>query len=162
MVLRRRNLKWTPRVMDLRPTEVSPRCQELPSARVVFLILAPLGLLSAAAVLFRFDPSQFGFYPLCWFHRTTGLWCPGCGSLRSLHQLLHGNLAVALRYNALLVFSLPLLAWLGCRMALARIGKKPSVPISVQPAWLWTAAGVLIAFGILRNLPAAHLAWLVP
>ena len=59
----------------------------------------------AAGVLFCFDPNRYPFYPLCFFHRATGLLCPGCGSLRALHQLLHGNLATAFHFNALLVSS---------------------------------------------------------
>jgi ABC-type amino acid transport system permease subunit len=40
----------------------------------------------------------------------TGLKCPGCGSQRAIHSLLHFDFVQAFRYNALLVLSLPLLA----------------------------------------------------
>jgi ABC-type spermidine/putrescine transport system permease subunit II len=50
---------------------------------------------------------QSPFYPPCLFKKLTGLNCPGCGSSRALHQLMHGNLLPALDYNILVVIFLP-------------------------------------------------------
>ncbi|MCX6913024.1 MAG: DUF2752 domain-containing protein, partial [Verrucomicrobia bacterium] len=72
------------------------------------LLAAAVGL-----VLFCFDPRQYHFYPICFFHKATGLLCPGCGALRATHQLLHGHLAAAFRFNPMLVASLPFLLWFG-------------------------------------------------
>ncbi len=129
-------------------------------------LLLPLALLAiaglgAAAVLFQFDPSHSAFYPTCQFHRLTGLECPGCGSLRAMHQLLHGRLAAAFHFNALLVVSLPLLAWWGTRAALGVWNGRP-LPQGIRPVWLWGALAVVVAFGVLRNLPLTQLAWLSP
>ena len=43
-------------------------------------------------------------FPKCLFFSLTGLQCPGCGSQRALHSLLHLDLVAALRYNAYMVF----------------------------------------------------------
>ena len=71
-------------------------------------------LLGAAAVLaaalFFLDPATHGFYPPCLFKTIFGLPCPGCGSLRALHQLLHGNLEAAWTLNKPVVVGLPLAA----------------------------------------------------
>jgi hypothetical protein len=107
--------------------------------------------LAAAAVLFFFDPSQMSFYPGCPFHRLTGLDCPGCGSTRAMHALLHGRLAVALHFNAMLILSLPLFAWLGLRAIWSGIKGRP--PVAFQPFWVWLYLAAWVAFGILRNLP---------
>lgn len=64
----------------------------------------------AAAVYFALDPAAHGWMPKCLFHTLTGYECPGCGSQRMLHALLHGDLAGAWRFNAFLLCSLPLLA----------------------------------------------------
>ena len=54
------------------------------------------------------------WYPPCPFHLATGLFCPGCGSGRAVHALVHGEWARALGLNPLLVLLLPFgLAWLG-------------------------------------------------
>lgn len=112
-----------------------------------------VGLLAIATslVLFFFDPERSGFYPLCLFHRTTGLLCPGCGGLRAAHQLLHGHVLAAFRFNALLVLSLPFAAALGLRLLLRRLrGQRFS--FDIRPAWVWAGLIVLAAFGVARNL----------
>jgi hypothetical protein len=94
------------------------------------------------------------------FHRTTGLLCPGCGSLRALHQLLHGHLAAAFRFNGLLVISLPFVAWFLGRFTLSKI-KHQRMP-SVKPAGLWAGLLILVVFGLLRNLPLTGVPWMTP
>jgi hypothetical protein len=124
-------------------------------------ILGVCAALVAAAVLFTFDPAQYGFYPVCAFHRTTGLLCPGCGASRAAHQLLHGDLIAAMHFNAFFVCSLPLLGWLAVRFAVLKLRNQPAT-INIQPVWLWSILVLLIVFGIARNLPFAHAAWLAP
>lgn len=112
---------------------------------------AALAVIAAMVVLFIFDPSRVPIYPVCWFHRLTGLNCPGCGCLRAMHQLLHGNIQAALHLNAMLVLSVPLSAWLGFRLLQKRIQSSPE-PV-LRPAWLWVYVGMWLVFGILRDLP---------
>ena len=119
-------------------------------APALILLLASVG----ALVLFCFEPGRSRIYPICLFHAATGLWCPGCGALRAMHQLLHGHLVAALRFNALFVFLLPFLLWLESRSLVTGFAGKPINP-SVRPAWLWLALGVILVFGVLRNLPFA-------
>jgi hypothetical protein len=106
----------------------------------------------AAAVVFMFDPTRFGIFPPCQLHKLTGLWCPGCGSTRALHQLLHGNLMTAFRFNPLAILLLPLVAYLAVRRQRAVI----------KPIWIWTLLGVVVAFGVLRNIPAYPFTLLMP
>ncbi len=99
-------------------------------------------LLAAAVVLYGFEPGVAWIFPPCPLHSLTGLHCPGCGSLRALHQLLHGHVGRAFGLNPILVISLPVLAFLRLRPALV-----------YRPWFAWTCFGVLLAFGVLRNLP---------
>lgn len=109
-----------------------------------------------AAVLFVYDPARGGYYPVCYFHRWTGLLCPGCGGLRAAHQILHWNWGAAWRLNPLLVCGLPLGAAAGAYRLWARM-RHPERSMKLRPGWLWGALFVIVAFGILRNLPvAAH------
>ncbi|MFV8839271.1 DUF2752 domain-containing protein [Salinimicrobium soli] len=64
-------------------------------------------LLGLAAVYWTFDPAGSGFFPPCPFHSLTGLLCPGCGSQRAVHHLLHLELMPAWNQNPLLVVSIP-------------------------------------------------------
>ena len=58
--------------------------------------------IKAAAILFiaavciltiyLFNPGVYTYYPTCYLYLLTGKLCPGCGGMRGMHQLLHGNL----------------------------------------------------------------------
>ena len=66
--------------------------------------LLTAGLVAAAAgvaMLAVFDPATSGVFPPCPVRYLTGWYCPGCGSLRAVHQLLHGNLRAAWAMNPL-------------------------------------------------------------
>lgn len=138
--------------------ELPPRIKPMrPSARPL-AALSVLGF-AAAAVLFFFDPAEFHFYPVCWFHRITGWQCPGCGGLRAMHQLSHGHLLEALRLNALAVAAIPFAAAYAWRRFLAH-GKTGAWPPRRTNLVIWSVAAVLLIFGIVRNLPFFQ--WMPP
>ena len=64
-------------------------------------------LLAATGVYFTYSPTHNGWFPKCPFLSLTGLKCPGCGSQRAIHSLLHFRMGDAFGYNALLVMSIP-------------------------------------------------------
>lgn len=126
-------------------------------------ILWIAGLLGSGVVLlllFLFKPGEVPIYPVCMFHQLTGLDCPGCGSLRAMHQLLHGNLGEALRYNAFLILSLPLFAWVIFRLVKEQLTGGPA--LSWRPLWLWVYVTAWLMFGVLRNFPTSIFATLSP
>ena len=69
---------------------------------VVGIVVILLGII----VYYKLDPSKILLFPKCPFYLLTGLKCPGCGTQRALHQLLHLHLDDACRYNALMVASI--------------------------------------------------------
>jgi hypothetical protein len=125
----------------------------------MLLVGAGAGLVALVLVLFWFDPSQYGFYPTCLFHKTTGLLCPACGSLRALHQLLHGHLAAAFHFNPVLVLSLPLCAWFMGVYTVRKFRDQP-MNLAVPAKWIWLLAAIVLAFSIWRNLPGSPFAML--
>lgn len=108
--------------------------------------------LAGALVLFLFDPVGHGFYPSCLFKQTTGYDCSGCGGLRSVHQLLHGNVWSAFQLNAMVVIALPITAMLLIRSRLIR-RRTTCQATSVSLVWVWVAVALVILFGVVRNLP---------
>lgn len=110
--------------------------------------------LVGTAILFWFDPSQHGFYPRCIFHQVTGYLCPGCGALRAMHQLLHGNLAAAWHFNPLLIASLPLFAVYGLVVFWRKHLRRPAPEFRL--AWIWTGVAIILIFGVARNLPLGN------
>ena len=112
-----------------------------------------LAAVASLTLLFFFDPAQHSFYPICPFHKLTGLSCPGCGCLRAVHQLTHGNLTAAFRLNQVLVLALPFLAWALARQIGRELTGKTLPPVSIRPSWGWLLLEMAVAFTILRNLP---------
>jgi hypothetical protein len=151
--------------MNSASLNVPPRLPGLRSSQPALLIVG-FALAAGLGILFLFDPARHAFYPRCQFHAMTGLYCPGCGSLRALHQLLHGHIGAALRFNALLVMALPVaMGILVSRVLRMWAGKNSNarqltgaaadgdVRAPVVPIWVWVGFGSLIVFGIVRNLP---------
>ncbi|MDE6090873.1 MAG: DUF2752 domain-containing protein [Duncaniella sp.] len=81
------------------------------SNRQLLLIIAVIIAAGLLALYFFAEPSS-GLYPRCAFKMLTGLSCPGCGSQRAVHALLHGDLGSAFAYNALFIIEIPLIGLL--------------------------------------------------
>lgn len=79
----------------------------------VALIIMAFAAAVIVAFYFVFDPEQFRWMPQCIFLRLTGYQCPGCGSQRMLHALLHDDLAAAWHANAYLLVMLPVIIFMG-------------------------------------------------
>ena len=107
---------------------------------------------AAAAILFVIDPASSNLYPSCPFNALTGLYCPGCGTLRASHELLHLNPAAALRLNPVAVVSLPFLAYAFVSHAMLGIRGRELPGVFVPPRWIWTLLGTVLAFWVLRNI----------
>jgi hypothetical protein len=128
-----------------------------------FLLVAVTGVTAGccALLLYFFEPGRSSFYPICFFHQATGLLCPGCGSLRAMHQLLHGHFLAALRDNLLLVSSLPMLGAFGLRYAWLRSHARP-IHFNIQQMWIWMGVALFVVFAVLRNVPSEQFAWMRP
>ncbi len=134
-----------------------------PSGVATWPIYAILALLLlAVAVIWLVDPRQLPL-PACWFHKMTGLYCPGCGATRATHDLLHGNLVSALRHNALWTLGLPLALYAAASEMLLLLGRRPLWGNPSRRTWLiCTVACVAMAFFLLRNVPLWPFSVLVP
>lgn len=110
-------------------------------------------LLSLAALLALAwkSPQAWGIPP-CPFYYFTGLFCPGCGTLRATHSLLQGDLAGALGFNPLLVLFLPYMGFFWLSQMAAAVTAKTWSP-SASPRWGWAAFALIVSFWVLRNLP---------
>lgn len=114
-----------------------------------------------AWLLRTFDPNAVGsLFPPCIFLRLTGLYCPGCGITRMLHALVHGDVARAAEMNVMVLAMLPLLALLLANEAASRRMLAPVLARPLYSARLWLV--VVVAFGVLRNLPWAPFDALAP
>lgn len=102
---------------------------------------------AGAWVLYHYPPATSTFYPQCVFHQVTGLDCPGCGTTRALHALLHGRIGEAFRLNAML-FPLMLVGVFSAPSFLR--GRTPA--FVMNPWFAWGSFVVIVAWWIGRNL----------
>ena len=111
------------------------------------LSLSAIGA-AGAWVLYHYAPTAHRFYPPCVFRELTGLECPGCGTTRALHHLLHGRIEEAFRLNPML-FLLMAVALFALPSILR--GRQPR--FLMEPWFAWTAFFVLAGYWIVRNTP---------
>lgn len=126
-------------------------------------LLLPAALTAAsgcvATYVYLADPNQpSSLYPPCPFLALTGLWCPGCGSARTIHALLHLDLGTAFARNPFAVFALVYVGWSFLTWTYRRV---TGAEQRLAPAWILQVVLVsIVAFWILRNLPGFE--WLSP
>ncbi|WP_298460020.1 DUF2752 domain-containing protein [uncultured Cellulomonas sp.] len=112
----------------------------------------------AVAYLAVTDPYRPGGHLGCPVLALTGLYCAGCGGQRAVHDLAHGDLAGAWGMNPLVVLGAPLAVaawalwlrrrWLGAGRPAARAPDSAAAPTA------WVLLAVVVAFTVLRNVPA--------
>ncbi len=115
----------------------------------------------ACALLYVADPADGG-YPVCPFRAATGLFCPGCGTLRALARLLHLDPAGAVAYNPLAIAALPVMAYAVAWSASVAIRGRGIAKVFVPARWVWALFAVVVAFWLLRNVPVAPFDALAP
>lgn len=130
-----------------------------PAGRVSVPVLTAVVAVAGAAYIAAVDPNQPGHYPPCPFLYVTGQYCPGCGSLRAIHALTHGDVVEALSRNPLAVVFVPYLIWTWASwLYRTATGRQRG---DLAPPWtIWTLLVIVIAFWVLRNLPG--FSWLAP
>jgi hypothetical protein len=120
--------------------------------RITVLLIWSMLLLGAAYV-FWFEPGRTGFFPKCPFRFFTGLTCPGCGSTRALHQILHGNIEAAFMLNPLFVIALPFLFYALLRHTSYSLQQKTPPGNTLPASLIYLIFVVVASFWIFRNTP---------
>lgn len=119
------------------------------------LVVAASTTLMCAAILAGDPTTPNGPLPVCPTKALLGIDCPGCGSLRMVYSLLHGNLLAAARFNALGLAAVALLAWAYFSWTYGRlVGRR----IRSWQHRRWAAAvtlSLVLAWFVVRNIPFA-------
>ena len=110
-----------------------------------------VSVIAGIAIYSTFDPSTVRFFPRCTFLTLTGLKCPGCGTQRAIHALLHGNFLEAVRFNAMMVASVPLLALYGYAEIVRKSKPRFYNKVNSTPIIL-TIFVLVVLWWILRNV----------
>jgi hypothetical protein len=112
-----------------------------------------LSIAAGATYLFIFEPGKTGFFPACPFRTLTGFTCPGCGSTRGLHRLLHGDVVGAFEFNPLMVVALPFLLYALVRYTNAALRGRPLKRHQLNAKYIWALLVVIVSFWVFRNTP---------
>ena len=121
-----------------------------------YAINAAIALLAVAALIFysfNVDTTQSELAPKCLFLKLTGFKCPGCGTQRALHTLVHFDIAGVAHYNMLLFFALPYLALLfylqffGGKKRFPKLTKKIHSAKAIMAVFY-----IIITYWIARNI----------
>ena len=111
------------------------------ASRKSLLLGIGVAALVLAVVLFRYNPEDIPFFPRCLVFMLTGLKCPGCGTARALHCLLHGEVAQAVAFNPILVLVFPLLLLLLLFPGLTR-----------SATLCWVVFATMVLYMVVRNV----------
>ena len=118
-------------------------------------MLAAMFLLGGAVIVLlrTFDPATSGVFPPCPVRYLTGLYCPGCGSLRAMHALLHGELGRAWAMNPLMIVTLPFVTYGLVSEALLELGGSRLPEVMLPASWIRAFCFVVVLYAVARNLP---------
>ncbi len=118
-------------------------------------VLAAAATVGALGYLFAVDPNEPGHYPLCPTKAFLGIDCPGCGCMRGLHSLAHGDIAGAADHNILLLLAVPFVIVLWVRWLMrAWRGVTPAVSLRtlrLRNRAMIIALVAILVFGVIRN-----------
>ena len=119
-------------------------------------LLVAASTTAACVAIWIGDPTTpHGPLPVCPTKALLGIDCPGCGSLRMLYSLMHGNVIAAARFNALALVAVVLLVWAYLGWTYGRVtGRR----IRSWQHWRWApmvTLGLVLAWFVVRNIPFA-------
>lgn len=121
--------------------------------KTIIYVIFFIGFISVGIYFYSFNPATT-LYPKCPFYYLTGYYCPGCGSSRAIHQLLHGNILGALDLNPLMVLLLPFVTYLVISsFNIVIFGIRVFPQIVYSRGFYITLLSVIIVYSIVRNLP---------
>lgn len=125
-----------------------------------------IGLLTGVTVLavlfFVLDPAKHSLFPRCIFNSITGYYCPGCGSQRAIHSLLHLRLMDVVSYNFLFLPAALLILYHYLHPLLNRFFGLKLPNILYHKLTPWIIFMVIILFWIFRNIPVFPFSVLAP
>lgn len=142
--------------MVTRQSPVSASCQRAVSLSLGAPLLVAASTTLVCAAIWVGDPTTpNGPLPVCPTKALLGIDCPGCGSLRMLYSLMHGDLLAAARFNALGLAAVVLLVWAYLAWTYGRVvGRR----VRAWQHHRWAAVATLslvVVWFVVRNIPIA-------
>jgi hypothetical protein len=125
----------------------------VPRSLAAPLLVAASATVACAAIWVGDPTTPHGPLPVCPTKALLGIDCPGCGSMRMLYSLMHGDLPAAVRFNALGLVALGFLVWAYVAWTCGRLQGR-QIRSWQHRRWAATVTLVLTtAWFVVRNIP---------
>jgi hypothetical protein len=111
---------------------------------------------------FTINPNEVDFMLKCPLYSTTGVYCPGCGSQRAIHHLLHFDFIKAVNNNSLLLIGILSVTYHYGILFSNKFFNKNYKSIFDNSKNLLIVLIITILFWILRNIPYHPFTLLAP
>ncbi|MGM5470375.1 DUF2752 domain-containing protein [Flavobacteriaceae bacterium LMO-SS05] len=121
-------------------------------SRLILIVLGAILFLGIVSLYFFWNPEGNNFFPKCPLHSLTGLYCPGCGSQRAMHQIIHGNIIEGLKYNYLIALLAIVLLYQSIIYVMNQLFDKTYYNILHHPLTIKLILVFIILFWVLRNI----------
>lgn len=120
------------------------------------------GIPVAGIFFYLLDPGEYELFPRCIFYSATGLFCPGCGSQRAIHGMLHLNFGDVARNNLLF---LPVILTIAYHYIHPVINKKfhsklPNILYLKKTPWI--VFSIILLFWVFRNIRSFPFSLMAP
>lgn len=120
---------------------------------IVLLSLTAAGLVLLAVIAFcssSVGEFLFGLIPTCFIRETYGIYCPGCGGVRSLVFLLHGDILQSLWYHPFTFYAAVMTGIFLVHYTLSLLTKNRIKKPVIHTIWLYLAGGIIVVQWIVK------------
>jgi len=133
--------------------------KDIPYRIKFIIVIVGLGVLS---LYFFINPTSTALFPKCPFYVITGFLCPGCGSQRAIHHIMHGDIFLGLRQNYLFLILFFVLSYELFISLKTLLGQNTRNNLLHNKKITNTILVLVIVFWILRNIPVYPFILLAP
>jgi len=130
--------------------------------KYILYIVAIPAVLGLLVYFFNYSPGESGFFLKCPLKHFIGIYCPGCGSQRALHSLLHLEFGKVASLNFLFLPALGVFIYNLFVRIYNHFSQKQLVNYLYKPNFPKVVLAIVIIFWIARNIPIKPFSFLAP
>lgn len=110
------------------------------------------GLAGVVCIAYYFSLTFFNIGIPCFFHKFTGLLCPGCGITRMILAILHLDFKSAFQYNQVVFIFSPIILYFIIRLYVSWLKSENYKLSLIENIVVYIMLTILLIFGIIRNI----------
>jgi hypothetical protein len=114
-------------------------------------VLVSLAAVAGVLLLKFFPYTRYHFYPVCPWYALTHTYCPGCGTLRGIDHMLHGDIFGLFKSNKIGMLFMPILLWEYIQIGVQGIAGYRLPELTLSKIELYILVVLIIAYWVTRN-----------